>query len=77
MATKFTDELHLAVKRMPTDLHVTLQVWNGSDYTPKTFSFELEWDLASLRGQVHKAAKNKSRKSVDGPIIIKSCKEVR
>lgn len=69
-------DVHLAVREMPSILTVTLQVFNGKDYTPKTFEFELEWDISSLRSQIQKAAGNKSKRSVDGPIIIKQCKEV-
>jgi hypothetical protein len=58
------------VANMPKTFTTTIRVWNGKEFETKQYDFKLTVDVIKVKNQITQAYRNKSRKSVDGALIV-------
>ncbi len=67
---KVIPDLRGFVANMPRTFTTTLTVWNGQDWVNKDYTFKLYIDVDKIKSQVNQASRNKSKKSVGGPVEV-------
>lgn len=58
------------VVNMPKTFTTQVKVFDGNDWVIKQYDFRLTIDVGKVKHQITQAYKNKSRKCVDGAVIV-------